>query len=269
MRPPILASAGLVWLLLLAGCSRQSAVSRVDKDVGDAVKLLAESTEKDAAAIQQAFALVKKHPSAASLQALASWLDSSIAERRRSAIYALQMLSWEDPAPVFPRLRELLSHDEAKTRGMAALALASLGDLGSYDPILAMLTRDADGFARRCAAWALGEFGDARALATLRRTLGDRDPGFRQCVQNSLERLTFLEQNRDIDSEAEAVIRGVWLLSGSPRPQPERLNRALGLIRACPEPRRRALLEGLTASELIAIRTSAALALGHLEGSGD
>jgi HEAT repeat protein len=262
-------SAGLVSLLLLVGCSRPDATSGVEKDVGDAVKLLAESAEKDTAAIQQAFALIKKHPNAASLKALVSWLDSSIPERRRAAIHALQSLSWDDPSPAFPRLRELLAHSEGKTRGMAALALASQGDHDSYDPILAMVTRDSDGYARRCAAWTLGEFGDARALATLRRSFRDRDPGFRQCVQNSLERITFLEQNKDIDAEAETVIRGVWLLSGSPKPQAERLNRALQMIRACPEPRRRALLEVLTASQLISIQNAATLALSQLEDPGD
>ncbi len=257
-----------VWLIgstLIAGCSDSGIPKAASKDVKEAVQLVSTSTEYDTAKIQRAFDLVKKHPQGDALNALTTWLDSRSATQRRAAVYTLQMVSWDDARPAFAKLRGLLSHSEALTRGMAAMALASLGDKESYENIKNMLAGDSDAYVRRCAAWALGELDDERALDSLRKAAADADPNVRANAENAVQRLTFRMEHKDVRGDAEHVISGIWLISGSTMQHAERLDRAMRLIRACSEPQRGELLQRLVNSKSEAIRNSAALALQRLK----
>jgi len=66
-----------------------------------------------------------------------------------------------------------LHHPEASCRYGAAQGLGRLRDPGAQEPLIAALG-DEDWRVRFKAAWTLGELGDRRALAALRRL--SRDP---------------------------------------------------------------------------------------------
>ncbi|MCX7012866.1 MAG: HEAT repeat domain-containing protein [Candidatus Sumerlaeota bacterium] len=238
----------------------------VRKDVTEAIDLLSQTMETQTDRVKQAFDLVRRHPRDQALAALIPWLDDKEATRRRSAVYMIQMLPWDDPAPAFAPLRKLLTHEEPLTRGMAGMALASLGDKKSYDSLANMLAKDDDPYARRCAAWALGELGDEKALPALQTALGDRDGSVKANAQNAIERLTFLRENKAVDGDAAQVVRGVWLISGSTPYQQERLAQAMALIQSADRSVSEGILTGLKSSEMQSIKNSALLALAGMKG---
>jgi len=70
----------------------------------------------------------------------------------------------------------LLGHEEEFTRGMAALALGQNKVPSSYDGLVKMTASDSSGYARRCAAIALGWLGDSRAKGDAGSRAEDSDP---------------------------------------------------------------------------------------------
>ncbi len=251
-------------ITLLGSCSDSDGTRSVQRDIEEAVLIVSKSTEAQTAQLQSAFALVKQHPNSEALTELATWLDTKSNTERRAAVYILQMISWNNPSPAFEELRKLLSHEEAMTRGMAAMTLASLGDKASYANLKRILDTDPDGYVRRCAAWALGELKDERALDDLKKASADLDPSVKANALNATERLTFLKENSSISGDEKHLIDGIWLISGSTLQQTERLERAMKMIAKCPEPQRGELLKKLEASKLAAIRNSTLYAQGKL-----
>jgi hypothetical protein len=158
-----------------------------------AVKIVSTCAEGDPR-IKDALALLKADLAEADVvQALAAHLDSSVATERRASIYLLQNGGWKDLAPAVPKLTALLSHEEVFTRGMAAMALGQGKVTASFDAIAAMTTKDADGYARRCAAYALGLMGDARAKPVLEEALKDSD---KRVTANARAALAMLNEAR-------------------------------------------------------------------------
>ncbi len=247
-----------------AGIAPQPGASETAKDVAAAIGIMSKSTESDRAQLTAAYQLIQKHPKHEALVALVPWLNNNTATKRRSAVYALQMLPWDDATPALPSLRKLLTHKEDMTRGMAALTLASLGDKSSYDAFARMLKDDDSGYARRCAAWALGELADQQAVAALEAARKDRDSLVASNADNALQRLAFLHENEAATGEARHVIQGIWIISGSTINQDARLDRAVEEIRMCSRPLRERMLQDLKDSKVEAIRNSAMVALGRM-----
>lgn len=124
------------------------------------------------------------------VMAVRKYLDSEQATIRRSAIYIL----WEGPLeniePAVPGLMKLCSHTEEFTRGMAALALGAKKVASSYQTLCDMATKDKSGYARRCAAIALGWLGRPEAKEVLERVAKDSDAMVRANAEAALKLLT-------------------------------------------------------------------------------
>lgn len=236
----------------------------VQKNVEQAINSLSTTSEFERDKIKTVFDLIKAQPNKEALSELSKWLTNDVATKRRSAVYILGALPWLDASPAFPPLRDLLKHDEQMTRGMAALTLAALGDSASHEAFARMMREDSDPYARRCAAWALGELGDSKALEPLQAALSDKDPMVVSNAQNAIERLTFLGGYKDATGNAQQVVRGLWLISGSTPWDTERLDRALALIQNAAPSVRDEILKEAAASSMTAIKNSAQLAMEKL-----
>ena len=240
------------------------AAADVNKDVAAAIDLLSKSTETQVAQVLQVFDLIRQHPKQQSLAALVAYLQDPEPTRRRAAIYAIQMLPWDDASPAFPRLHKLLTHSESLTRGMAGMALASLADVNSYGSLVKMLESDDDPYARRCAAWSLGELRNQKAMVHLETALSDTNTLVKSNAQNGIERLRFLREFQDVTGRTRSVYEGIWLISGSTIHQEDRINRALALIRSVDESVRQPILEKLKSSKSPSVRNSTLLALSRI-----
>ena len=143
--------------------------------VKDAVTTISQCAEGDPRVDKALKSLSRlNQPEVVSL--VAPYLDSSTPTIRRSAIYILWRGKFADSKAAAPALEKLLGHEEEFTRGMAALALGQNKVPSSYDGLVKMTASDSSGYARRCAAIALGWLGDNRAKPTLEAALKDSDP---------------------------------------------------------------------------------------------
>jgi len=104
---------------------------------------------------------------------LAKFLDSQTALVRRAAVYVLWKGAFNSIEPAVGGLLKLCNHDEDLTRGMAALAIGANRVGRSLAALEKMTTDDKSGYARRCAAYALGLLGDPAAIGTLEKALKD------------------------------------------------------------------------------------------------
>ncbi|MBI5384177.1 MAG: protein kinase [Verrucomicrobia bacterium] len=147
----------------------------VPATVGRAVQTISRCVEGDSR-VDQALNSLRGLDQTAVVSALAPQLDSSTDTVRRSAIYILWKGGFGNIEPAAARLQALLDHHEMTTRGMAALALGQNKVAASYEALAAMAEKDSSGYARRCAAYALGLLGDTRAEEVLKRVLEDLDP---------------------------------------------------------------------------------------------
>ncbi|HOZ49400.1 MAG TPA: HEAT repeat domain-containing protein [Candidatus Hydrogenedentes bacterium] len=251
--------------------AQQDASPDVQKTVQLAIGILSQTSDLEVEKVQNVLELIRALPNRPALSALCEWLEDDTATKRRSAIYILGALSWEDADSSFPPLRALLSHEEAMTRGMTALALAMLGDKESYGALVNMMRDDKDAYARRCAAWALGELGDPKALEPLQAALQDPDPNVKRNAQNAIERLTFLDEHAEAAGDARQVVRGIWLVAGMPpKAVPPgglavaRRERGLAWIRSAEPSVRKTILDEAASSSSEAIRTSAQYAVDEV-----
>jgi HEAT repeat protein len=259
-------SVVLAVLLVCGGASMCDSVLAADleKDVTAAIDMLSKTAETQTARVLEAMELIQRHPNKQALAALIPYLDDPEPTRRRSAVYFLQFLSWDDASPAFPALRKLLTHSEAMTRGMSGMALASLVDDKSFDALVKMLKDDDDPYARRCAAWALGELKNQKATEHLKIALNDSNALVKSNTHNAIERLSFRQEFQDVTGPAKSVYEGVWLISGSSVLMKTRLDRAVSMIRSVDESVRKPILEKLKSSKLASVKNSAAFALSQL-----
>jgi len=123
--------------------------------------------------VEEALAKLRAAPQEGLVASLASYLESSKATVRRSAIYVLQNGGFADITPAVAPLQKLLAHKEDLTRGMAALALGQNHVSESFESIAKMAKDDTSGYARRCAAYALGLLGNPQAEPVLEAVLED------------------------------------------------------------------------------------------------
>ena len=191
------ATKPIIWLMavsgcLLVGCTQQNRPAASPQGTGDiirqAITTLSQSVETDPRA-GEAVEKLRSVELSALLAGLRPYLDSTTNTIRRSAIYALWKGGFADIKPLVPPLQKLLTHDEDLTRGMATLALGQNRVAASFDALTTMLKEDTSGYARRCAASALGLLGDPRAVSALKAALKDTDPLVSQNSQSALEML--------------------------------------------------------------------------------
>jgi len=243
-----------------AAANAPQTAAEANKAIAKAIDTLSTTAETQMDRTSDVFKSVKALPNKAALSALCSWLSNETATKRRSAIYIIQMLTWDDPAPAFPPLRKLLKHEEAETRGMAAMALASQGDTASHKAIVDMMKADASAYTRRAAAWAVGEFGDVKGVEPLRAAASDPDPNVAANANNALDRIAFLTANKTATGDAAKVVRGIFLIAGSTPSQAERLQHARNLIESANAGVRETILTQAAKSDSQAIRNSVVFA---------
>ena len=121
---------------------------------------------------------------------LVKFLDSKTNTVRRSAIYILWKGSLRDISAAVPKLQEFCAHEEDFTRGMAAIALGAAKVNSGFETLCNMTLKDSSGYARRCAAYALGLLGRADAKPTLEKALKDSDPLVRNNAEAALKMLS-------------------------------------------------------------------------------
>jgi tetratricopeptide (TPR) repeat protein len=123
---------------------------------------------------------------------LTKYLDDPTATVRRSAIFILWKGGFDNIAPAEEKLLKLCKHEENFTRGMAAIALGAAKIPSSFETLKEMTLNDKDGYVRRCAAYALGLYGDKEALPVLEKALGDEDQMVKNNAQAAITMLTKL-----------------------------------------------------------------------------
>ncbi len=148
--------------------------------VEKAVKTISTCAEGDAR-VAPAIATIKSLDESVAINELKKYLASENNEIRRSAVYVLYMGKFENIDAAIADLEKLCSHAESMTRGMAALALGENKIQSSFEILKEMTLNDKSGFARRCAAYALGMLGDTKAIPILQQAIEDPD----KLVQNN------------------------------------------------------------------------------------
>jgi len=159
------------------------------KAVKEAMKTISTGVDGDPR-VRKALESLKSFDEQQVVEELLGYLDSTEPTVRRSAIYVLHMGGLKNIDAAVPKLQGLLSHSEDFTRGMAALALGEHKAIASYDAVSQMATKDASGYARRCAAYALGLMGSAQAKPVLEQVLKDSDPLVRGNAEAAIKMLS-------------------------------------------------------------------------------
>jgi hypothetical protein len=139
--------------------------------------------------VDEALAKLHAAPQEGLVASLVPHLESSKATVRRSAVYVLQNGGFADITPAVVPLQKLLAHKEDLTRGMAALALGQNHVSESFEALTKMTKEDSSGYARRCAAYALGLLGDARGETVLNAALNDPETLVRNNAKAALQML--------------------------------------------------------------------------------
>ncbi len=73
---------------------------------------------------------------------------------------------------------------------MSAITLGEGKVSSSFETLTDMTLHDNDGYARRCAAYALGLYGDKKAIGVLEKALEDKDPMVKSNAQAAITMLT-------------------------------------------------------------------------------
>lgn len=134
---------------------------------------------------------------AAAVRELATFLDSQTDTIRRAAIYVLWKGEFTSIEPAVSGLLKLCEHKEDLTRGMAALALGGNHVARSLPVLEKMTTDDKSGYARRCAAYALGTLGDPSAIGVLEKALKDPEALVRENAKAALKMLQTRKAAKD------------------------------------------------------------------------
>ena len=171
--------------------------AEVSKIVTDAVNVIATCAETDPRLAKALESLSGLNGSAV-VDELVKHLAAEKNVIRRAAVFALWKGDIGDVRPAVPSLLKLCSHKEALTRGMAALTRGGKKVDSGYERLCEMALKDADGYARRCAAYALGLLGRDEARGVLEKVLKDKDQFVRGNAEAALAML----------SEPEATVAG-------------------------------------------------------------
>lgn len=160
--------------------------------VKKAVLTISTCTESDPR-VAESLNSLKPVKDAPAVNELCKYLESDTAGVRRSAIFILWRGGFKDIAPAEEKLIKLCGHEENLTRGMSLLALGAAKVAAGYDIVADKTVNDSDGYARRCAAYALGLYGDKKALPILEKALQDKDPLVKGNAQAAITMLTELK----------------------------------------------------------------------------
>ncbi len=181
--------------------------SKIDpiEAVEKAVRTISTCAEGDPR-ISKAMDSLKGLDQQAVVEKLTEYLDSDKPTIRRSAIYILWRSEFDSIESAVKPLIKLTSHDEVFTRGMAALALGSNKVEQSLDTLSKMTLEDSDPYARRCAAYALGQLGNPRAINVLEKSLKDENSLVRQ---NSEAALTMIREGWEPSGAVKEIYPGV------------------------------------------------------------
>jgi len=136
---------------------------------------------------------LKPLDSGSTVKELCKYLESDTATVRRSAIFILWRGGFDDAAAAEEQLIRLCDHEENLTKGMAMLALGECKLAAGYDILADKAVNGGDGYVRRCAAYALGLYGDKKALPVLEKALQDKDPLVKGNAQAAITMLTELK----------------------------------------------------------------------------
>ncbi len=151
------------------------AATDASPEIERAITTISQCSEGDPR-VEESLKSLRSLDQSAVVAALEPYLDSPTDTRRRSAIYVLWKGGFTNIEPAVAKLQQLMKHEETYTRGMAALALGQNRVAKSFDALANMTGNDSSSYARRCAAYALGLLGDARAKPVLQAALQDHDP---------------------------------------------------------------------------------------------
>ncbi len=168
--------------------ARNVSPEELAKIVKDAVKTISTCAETDPKIKIATDSLTGLDPNRV-ITEICKYFDSDTDTIRRAAIYTLWKGGLPDITAAEAKLIELCSHTENTTRGMAALTLSSIKTPASLEAIKKM-AEDADSYARRCAVYALGLYGDAAAIPLIEKALQDSDPLVKANAQTAMTMLT-------------------------------------------------------------------------------
>jgi prepilin-type processing-associated H-X9-DG protein len=149
--------------------------SRAERIVEQAVMTISTCAEGDPR-VAEALESLKGLDENVVVNELVKFLNSEADTARRSAIYILWKGDLKEVSAAVPALKKLCSHKEDITRGMAAITLGAAKIKPSFETLANMTLEDPSGYARRCAAYALGLMGNANAKPILEKALEDSDP---------------------------------------------------------------------------------------------
>ena len=136
---------------------------------------------------------LKPFKDAPAINELCKYLESDTANVRRAAVFILWRGGFKDIAPAEEKLIKLCGHEENFTRGMSLLALGAAKVAAGYEMLSDKTINDSDGYVRRCAAYALGLYGDKKAVPVLEKALEDKDPLVKNNAQAAITMLTELK----------------------------------------------------------------------------
>jgi hypothetical protein len=159
---------------------------QIIKEAVMTISTCAESDSRVAASLNTLQGLDQK----TAVKEIVGYLDNEAANVRRSAIYILWKGDFASIEPAQEKLLKLCTHEENLTRGMAALAIGEKKVSAGFEVLKNMTLNDKDGYARRCAAYALGLYGNTEALPTLKKAIEDEDPLVKNNAQAAIALLS-------------------------------------------------------------------------------
>ncbi len=173
-----------------ASSSESAAPQQVVMTVKKAVTTISTCAEGDRR-VAEAMASLKGLNPTDVVAELAKLLDSPEAAIRRAAAFVLWQGAFAPIEPAVPGLTRLCESADDLTRGMAARALGGNRVASSLVVLMKMTRDDRSGYARSCAAIALGSFGNPAPAVTrvLERALDDPDKSVRANAQAALTML--------------------------------------------------------------------------------
>ena len=188
-KPPRGAIVGRRGAVVAEKAAESSAAPRdPDSAAEQAVKAISTMAETDPQ-VAKTLQSLKGLNQARVVARTAKFLDAEEDTMRRSAVYILWRGQFASIEPAVAQLLRLCEHKEDLTRGMAAIALGANRAAKSQALLTKMTTDDPSGYARRCAAYALGLLGDKSAIPTLKKALQDPESMVRANAQAALRML--------------------------------------------------------------------------------
>ena len=147
------------------------ALVRIVKEAVMTISMCAETDPRAKQALESLAGLDEQ----AVIKAVTTFLGAEMPNVRRAGIYILWKGDFASIDGAVVALKELCTHAEGLTRGMAAIALGARKIDTSFKVLCDMTLKDKNAYARRCAAYALGLLGRADARDVLTKALKDEN----------------------------------------------------------------------------------------------